>query len=70
MGCEHLLSLLESWSLVPSLTNFKLVWKMAALLGLVKAKGSDLTFLHIDIQCRFLQHHTIIFVPAPGGKTD
>ena len=35
---EHLLSLLESWTPGSSLTNFKLVWKMAIILALVTAK--------------------------------
>ena len=41
---EHLLSLLESWAPVSSLTTFKLAWKIATLLALVTAKHcSDLT---------------------------
>ena len=67
---EHLVSFLESWALVSSLTTFKLAWKTATLLTLVTAKHSDLTLLCIDNQHLFLQHHAAIFIPLSGGKTD
>ena len=35
---EHLLSLLESWAPMSSLTTFKPAWKTATLLALVTAK--------------------------------
>ena len=68
---EHLLFLLESWAPVSSLTTFKLAWKTATLLALFTAKRcSDLTLLCVDNQHLFLQHHSAIFVPLYGGKTD
>ena len=68
---EHLLSLLENWALVSSLTTFKLPWKTATLLALVTVKHcSDLTLLCIDNQHLFLQCHAAIFIPLSGGKTD
>ena len=68
---ECLLSLLESWAPVSSLTTFKLAWKTATLLALVTAKCcSDLTLLCVDNQDLFLQHNAAIFVPLSGGKTD
>ena len=68
---EHLLSLLESWAPVFSLTTFKLAWKTATLLALVTAKCcSDLTLLCVDNQHLFLQCNAAIFVPLAGGKTD
>ena len=68
---ECLLSLLESWALVSSLTTFKLAWKTAILLALVTAKCCyDLTLLCVDNQDLFLQHHAAIFIPICGGKTD
>ena len=66
---EHLLSLLESWASVSSLTTFKLAWKTATLLALVPAKHSDLTLLCVDNHL-FLQCNAAIFVPLSGGKTD
>ena len=48
------LSLLDSWALVSSLTNFILSWMIATLLALITAKQcSDLTFLCIDNQHLF-----------------
>ena len=71
LDVEHLLSLLESWAPVSSLTTFKLAWKTATLLALVTAEHcSDLTFLCVDNQHLFLQHHVAMFVPLSGGKTD
>ena len=68
---EHLVSLLESWAPVSSLTTFKLAWKTATLLALVTAKHcSDLTILCVDNQHLFLQCHAAIFVPLSAGKTD
>ena len=68
---ERLLSFLESWAPVSSLTSFKLAWKTATLLALVTAKHcSYLTFLCVDNQHPFLQHHAAILVPLSGGKTD
>ena len=68
---EHLLSLLECWTLTSSLTTFKLAWKTATLLACVTAKHcSNLTLLCVDNQHLFLQHNTAIFVPLSGGKTD
>ena len=68
---EHLLSLLESWTLMSSLTTFKLAWKTATLLALVTAKCcSDLTLLCVDNQHLFLQSNAAIFIPLSGGKTD
>ena len=67
---ECLLSLLESWASVTSLTTFKLAWKTGTHLALLTAKHPDLTLLCIDIQHLFLQHHAAIFIPMPGGKTD
>ena len=53
------------------LTTFKFAWKTATLLALFTAKlCSDLTLLCIDNQHHFLQHHTAIFIPMSGGKTD
>ena len=34
------------------------------------AKYSDVSLLHTDKKCLFLQHHTAIFVPVSGGDTD
>ena len=60
----HLLSLLESWAPVSSLTTLKLAWKTATFLALVTAKHcSDLTLLCVDNQHLFLQHHAAIFIP-------
>ena len=68
---DHLLSLLESWALVSSLTTFKLAWKTATHLALVTKKHcSDLTLLCLDNQHLFLQCHTAIFIPVSGGKMD
>ena len=68
---EHLLSLLESRAPACSLTFFKLAWKTATLLALVTSKCcSDLTLLSIDNQHFFLQHHSAVFIPFSGGKTD
>ena len=68
---ERLLSLLESWAPVSSLTTFKLAWKTATLLELVTAKHcSDLTLLCVDNQHLFLQRNAAIFAPLSGGKTD
>ena len=68
---ECLLSLLESWAPVSSLTTFKLAWKTATLLALATAKHcSDLTLLCVDNQHLFLQHNATIFIPLSGGKTD
>ena len=68
---ECLLSLLESWEPVSSLTTFKLAWKTATLLALVTAKNcSDLTLLYVDNQHLFLQHHAAILDPLSGGRTD
>ena len=65
---EHLLSLLESWAPISSLTTFKLAWKTATLLALVIAKHCpDLTLLCVDNQHLFLH---LFFVPLSGGKTD
>ena len=67
---EHLLSLLESWELVSSLTTFKLAWKTATHWALVPAKHcSDLILLCIDNQQLFLQHHAAIFIPMSGGNS-
>ena len=60
---EHLLSLLESWVPMSSLTTFKLAWKIATLLALVTAKCcSDLTLLCVDNQHLFLQCNAAIFI--------
>ena len=68
---EHLLSLLESWAPVSSLSLFKLAWKTATVFALVTAKCcSDLTVLCIDNQHLFLQFHAAILIPISGGKTD
>ena len=68
---ECLLSLLESWAPVSSLTTFKVAWKTATLLVHVTAKCcSDLTVLCIDNQHLFPQCHADIFIPMLGGKTD
>ena len=49
-----LLSLLESWTPVSSLTSFKLAWRAATLLALITVKGcSDLNLLNIDNQHLF-----------------
>ena len=62
---ECLLSLLESWASVSSLTTFKLAWKTATLLALVTANHcSDLTLLCVDNQHLFLQHLAAIFIPC------
>ena len=51
---EHLLSLLERWTSVSSLTTIKLAWKTATLLALVTVKHcSDLTLLFVDNQHLF-----------------
>ena len=63
-------SLLESWALVSSVTNFNLAWKTATLITLVTRKYSDLTLLQFEDQYFFLQHHDAIFIPAVGGKMD
>ena len=68
---EHLLSLLENWAPMSSLSTFKLAWKNATLLALVTAKHcSDLTLLCVDNQYLFLQDNGAIFIPLCGGKTD
>ena len=68
---EHLLSLLESWTLASSLTAFKLAWKITILLALFTAKHcSDLTSICTNNQHHFLQHHVAIFIPVASGKTD
>ena len=68
---EHLLSLLESWAPLSSLTTFKLAWKTAILLALFTAKHcSDLTLLCVDNQHLFLQCNTAIFISLSGGKID
>ena len=68
---EHLLSLLESWAPVSSLTTFKLAWKNATLLALITVKHcSDFTLLCIENQHFFLQCHAAFFIPLSGGKTD
>ena len=68
---ERLLSLLESWAPMSSLTTFKLAWKTATLLALFTAKRcSDLTLLCVDNQHLFVQRNAAIFVPLSGGKTD
>ena len=68
---ECLLSLLESWAPVSSLTTFRLAWKTATLLALVTAKHcSDLTLLCVENQHLFLQHHAAIFILLSSGKTD
>ena len=68
---ECLLSVLESWAPMSSLTTFKLAWKTATLLALVTAKCcSDLSMLCVDNQHVFLQHNAAIFIPLSGGKTD
>ena len=68
---EHLLSLLENWASVSSLTTFKLAWKTATVLTLVTVKCcSDLTLFCIDNQHLFLRHHAAICIPLSGGKTD
>ena len=59
---NDLLSLLDSWALASSCTNFKLAWKTADHLALFN-------LLHADDQQLFLQHHTAIFIPASGSKT-
>ena len=67
----HLLSHLESWAPMSSLTTFKLAWKTATLLALVTVKCcSDVTLLCVDNQHLFLQHNAAIFIPLSGGKTD
>ena len=63
---EHLLSLLESWAPMSSLTTFKLAWKTATLLALVTAKHcSDLTLLCVDNQHFFfsmmLPFHSLVW---------
>ena len=57
---KHLLSLLESWTLVSYLTNLKDAWKMTTLEALIMAKHSDFSLLYIDNQHLFLQHHAAI----------
>ena len=62
---EYLLSLLESWTPVSSLTTFKLAWKTATLLALVTAKHCyDLTLLCVDNQHLFLQRNAAILFPC------
>ena len=68
---EHLLSLLEIWPPVSSLTTFKLAWQTAILLAFVTAKYcSDLALLCVDNQHLFLQHNAAIVIPLSCGKTD
>ena len=62
--------MLEICAVASSLTNFKLTWKRATLLTLVRAKLSYLTLLCIDNQHLFLQHHAAIFISVSGGKMD
>ena len=67
---DHL-SLLESLTTASSLSTFKHTWKRATLLVLVMVKFcSDLTYLHLDNQHLFLQHHAFIFITASGCKMD
>ena len=62
---EWLLSLLESWAPMSSLTTFKLAWKTAFLLALVTAKHcSDLTLLCVDNQHLFFSIMLPFFFPC------
>ena len=62
---ECLLSLLESWSWVSSLTTFKLAWKTGTLLALVTLKCcSDLTLLCIDNQHFFFSIMLLFSFPC------
>ena len=63
---KHLLSLLEGWALGSSLTNFKLVLKMASFSAFVTVKKSGLTLLCTDNQYLFHQCNGAIFIPASG----
>ena len=68
---ECLLSLLESWAPMSSLTTFNWLGRLLLLLALVTAKHcSDLTLLCVDNQYLFLQCNAAIFIPLSGGKTD
>ena len=69
LDVQWLFCLLESWSLVSSLTTFRLAWKTATLLALFTAKHCyDLTLLYIDNQHIFLQSNALNFILASGGK--
>ena len=71
MGCQIFIIFIREVESGPSLTNFKLAWKMATLLAFVTAKPcSGLALLCIDNQHLFLQYHAAILVLASGDNMD
>ena len=69
---QCLLLLLESCAPASSVTNFKLVWKNShTFITCYRKTFFLIEFLfHIDNEHLFLKCHTIIFVPAFGGRLD
>ena len=66
---ECLLSLLESWAPVSSLTTFKLAWKTATLLALVTVKRcSDLTLLCVETSTFFCSIMLLYLFHCPVAR--